>query len=336
MKVPASQWNRMVDYAFSRRIRSMMNRDALEWAHAWKTAVVWNAEREGFDAIIKPGFVNGLDVTARIQVEDEAGEMVFADVPLTDYPAIPLAGTREVSASVNVFFQSFGVVETSEPTADQIEAGITDIIEGLPTDETEQRRLVACDLVLQCTRPRTTVEWTVAPFETGSQATFVLGVEQAEQTAKIVPMKEWQAVQPGDALSRLEGGIEDTGIDECLVATVFFLSPPGVGLDYPLGNDWQAFVRHDLFWNAEHIVSGNVSPTPQPISLNLAGVGAAVNAQLIVNQILAAQNDADAAVLQFMQANEIKGRIITPGSAKPADFDMTARLDPPFAYKGRI
>ena len=332
MKVPSSQWNKMVDYAFSRRIRSLMNRDALEWSHAWKTAVVWNAERERFEAIIKPGFVNGLDVTAR--VANDEGE--FFDVPLTNYPAIPLASTREVSASVNLFFQSFGVVETSEPTADQLDIGVTEIIEGLPTDETEQRRLVACDLVLQCTRPRTTIDWTVAPFETGSQATFVLGVKQAEQTAKIVPMQEWKSIEASDALSRLEGGIEDSGLDECLVATVFFLSPPGVGIDYPLGADWQAFTKHELFWNAEHIVSGNVSPAPQPISLNLAGVGAAANAQLIVNQILAAQNDADAAVLQFMQANEIKGRITTPGSAKPADFDMTARLDPPFPYKGRI
>lgn len=322
----------MVDYAFSRSIRSLMNRDALEWSHPWKTAIVWNAERTRFEAVIKPGFVNGMDVVTRIEVEDET----FADVPLTDFPAIPLTSTREVSASVPAFFAAFSVKETSEPTADQLDIGVTEIIEGLPTDESEQRRLVACDLVLQCTRPRTTVEWTVAPSETGSQATFVLGTAYAEQTARIVAVREWQTVQPGDTLSRLEGGIEDTGLDECLVATVFFLSPPGVGIDYPLGNDWQAFVRHDLFWNAEHIVSGNVSPTPQPISLNLAGVGAAVNAQFIVNQILAAQNDADAAVLQFMQANEIKGRITTPGSAKPSDFDMTARLDPPFPYKGRI
>lgn len=335
MKVSAQQWNKMVAFAFARRIRSLMARDGLEWSHPWKTAVVWNAEREGFDAIIKPGFVNGLDVTARTLVADESGERVFQDVPLTDHPPIALSSHREVSALVPAFFQAMGVVQKTPVSVDQIAAGITEVIEGLPEDEAKARRLLATDLVLRCTRPRTVVEWNVSPAETGSQAQFMFGVAQAKQTAKIVAMREWQAVQPSDTLTRLAGGTEDSGIDECLVATVFFVSPAGVGPYYELGADWQAFVRHELFWNAEHIVTGSTSPTPQPITLNLAGVGAAVNAQLIVNQILAAQNDADAAILQFIRATEIAGRITTPGQGTPAEFDTTARLDPPFPYKGR-
>lgn len=332
MKVPASEWNRMVDYMLRNGVRSVLACDAQEWSHPWKTLVAWNETKTRFECRVKAGFVNGADVLTKIVGEDD----VVSDVPLSDSPAIPVLSTRAVTAGVHPFFAALGVKETSSPTEDQIEQGITEIISGLPSDSSAERILRAADIVLRCFRPKTIVEWRAQPVETGSQAQFSLGSSGSYGPPQLIITSRFNQASstPTDA-QRLEGVVDDQGYDECLIATVFFVSPAGVAPDYELGKDWQAFTQHDLFWNAEHIVTGAISPEPENLSLNLAGLGNAANAQFIVNSLLAAQNDAMAAALQFLNAREIKGRITTPGHGTPPEFDTTARLDPPFPYKGR-
>jgi hypothetical protein len=347
MKVPASTWNKMVDFIFRRRVRSVLALDTGDWRHPWHTSCDWNAQEERWEATVKPGFVNGRDVTVQIEAEQllDSGETIVepslnnssatVQLPLTASPSIPLTTFRHLTASAPAFFALLGVKSITAPTADQLDQGITDIISGLPDDPLSERQLKACDIVLRCTRPRTTIEWQITPAETGAQAQFTVGSSGSSSSSPSLRVSaSFNPLTPTDDLTKLQGGYEDPGYDDFKVCTVFFLSPPGASVDAEVDQTWQPHVRHDLFWNARYTISQPVSADPQNITLNLAGLGSAAGAQLTVNQLLSQSNDAFAAALQFLASREITGTLSTPGTPENQKWDKLADLDPPFPYVG--
>ncbi len=333
--VTASAWNEMVDYIFRHRLLSLLSLGQSGWAHPWFTSPAWNAEKERWEATVNPGFVNGQDVT--VQIGDPLNTASLNTVPLTDFPSIPLTSTRAITSGAPDFFAALGVRDVAAPTEDQLEQGILEVVSGLPSDSAQQRQLRACDIVLRCTRPVTTITWAFGSISEASFAQFKVGVSGSSQSRySLHVMAEWTTNEPMSYFDRLNGGTNDPGYDEAVVCTVFFLSPPGVGEDYELDGTWQAFVRHELFWNADHIVAlPSPSALAQNLQIDLAGLGNAAGAQFNVNQLLATNNDAFAAAQQFLTSREVTGRITTPGHVNPPDWDRALQPDPPFPFKGR-
>ena len=329
------------------------------WRHPWFTYVTWNAETERWEASVTPGFVNGKDVTVSVEAEPETGNQepgTKLDVPLTDSPTVPLTVLRTIGGSTNAsigtagelvpeFFAALGVQGSQTVSVEDLEDGTpTDITDAKlstvaggtdPGTQLPERILRACDIVLRCTRPRTTVDWIITPAETGTQAQFTVGSSGGSADAcSLHVVSEFSAVEPMNDFDRLSGGTNDPGYDEVLMATVYLLSPADAAADAEIDETWTPYVRHALFWNADHILSQPVSVAPQNITLNLAGLGSAAGAQITVNQILSSQNDAFAAALQFLTAREITGKITTPGHASPTEWDQALSLDPPFPFVG--
>lgn len=342
------------------------------WRHPWFTFVAWNAVEERWEARVTPGFVNGKDVTVLVEAEQllDSGETIVepslnnssatVQLPLTDFPSIPLTSFRTIGGSTNVnlgtagelvpeFFAALGVQGSQTVSVEDLEDGTpTDITDAKlsivaggtdPGTQLPERILRACDIVLRCTRPRTTVDWIITPAETGTQAQFIVGSSGGSADTLVRSLhvvSEFSAVEPMNDFDRLSGGTNDPGYDEVLMATVYLLSPAdaAAAADAEIDETWTPYVRHALFWNADHILSQPVSVAPQNITLNLAGLGAAAGAQLTVNQILSTSNDAFNNALQFLTAREITGTITTPGHRVAPEWDKTLSLDPPFPYVG--
>ena len=322
MKIPAREWNKMVDWLLRNRVRSVLGFGDAGWAHPWKTRVAWNADDERFEARINPGFVNDADVTALIDGKD---------VPLTDYPAIPVTSTRSVPGD-DGFFARLGVYSP------QVDDFGNEIEDPAAPDVAQRRVLRAADIVLYHDRPSAAAEWTITPAETGAnaQVKIVYRTAPGSRTGGYVrAIAELQPIAESDPLSILTGEAADATFDAILAATVYLLSPAGSDDKTPVDARWTPYVRHNLFWNADYTTTGIAPTSPtQNIELNLGGIGANVGAQITVNRLLAQDNDAANNALALLSANRVEGHFTTPGQRVPRDYDRSLRLDPPFPFKG--
>jgi hypothetical protein len=343
MKVPASAWNRLVDYLFQHRLLSVVSLGGSQWRHPWFTSVRWDDETQAWRAHVRPGFVNGQDVTVSVIIEEER-----RDVPLTEDPTFPLSSFRALGSdtisidgsgeSVPEFFQRLGV-RAPRQISTEIGDGLVETITGLPEDAAEAlppRQLRACDLVLRCLRPRTAVEWLITPAETGAQAQLtLLTTGSSAHQASLRITSRYQPIQAAADLTRLEGLVTDPGFDEAHVATVYLLSPESAGPESEIDATWTPYVEHHLFWNADYLTTQPTIIPRQNLELNLAGLGGIAGAQFTVNQLLSLQNDATNNALTFLLGNEVTGRISTPGHSKGSiKWDKAESLDPPFPFFG--
>lgn len=342
MIIPASVWNQMVDFYFRHRLLGVLDLGGGNWRHPWHTTVAWNAEKERFEAAINPGLVNGRDVMARVESADDP--LVVIDQPLTSSPRIALGSFRAVPSGAPEFFAALGVRSTASLTVDDLEASApVDLTEAKLAGSSDadvaasilpERWLKACDVVLHQERPRTVVDWQITPPEIGQQAQFTVGSTGAlAKNAYVRATAEFVAAAPRDDRATLTGETEDSGLDSVKICTVFLLSPPDVGPEAEIDSRWEPHVQHDLFWNASYRFTQPVAVASQNLTLNLAGLGNAAGAQFTVNQLLAQNNDAFNAALQFLNAREVTGKFTTPGNSV-RKWDKAASLDPPFPYKG--
>jgi hypothetical protein len=343
MKVPASVWNRMVDYIFQYRLLSVVSLPGSQWRHPWFTTARWNEEAKAWLAHVRSGLVNGQDVTVSVIVDEER-----RDVPLTEDPAFRLLSFRALGSDtisidgsgepVPPFFQRLGV-RAPRQISTEIGDGLVETITGLPEDAAEAlppRQLRACDIVLRCLRPRTAVEWLITPAETGAQAQMsLLTTGSGAHKATLRQTSRYQPVQAVPDLTRLEGLVTDPGYDEAHVSTVYLLSPENAGPETEIDATWTPYVRHHLFWNADYLTTQPTIVPRQNLELNLAGLGGIAGAQFTVNQLLSLQNDATNNALAFLLGNEITGKISTPGHSKGSiQWDESESLDPPFPFFG--
>lgn len=344
--ITATAWNRFLTRRRRERLNSLTLQQRGTSLHPWHTRVEWNAQRERWEAEVKPGFVdNGrlLDVTVSVESEDGAGR---SDVPLTAFPRIPLSSYRAVGTGtvsidgsgepVPEYFLRLGVGEPVSYSTDSGEAIVQEIT-ALFDDLAQQRLLRACDLVLQHDRLSTSTQWQITPAETGVQAQFSVLYQMpanARPGAYIRTTARHQPIGPVADLTKLLGNWQDLPYDAVRLCTVWLVSPPGAPFDAPPDATWEPHVEHNLFWNARYVVTRPaLGATRQNLQVNLAGLGNAAGAQLTVNQILSGSNDAFANSLEFLTKTQITGRFIVPGHPS-VKWDRALSLDPPFPYRG--
>lgn len=367
MKGPldAEEWNGVLDRLaplLGNRIMSVTAIGGGEWLHPWHTRARWNAAERRFEARVKPGFVNGRDGFVGVpSPETTNSQPSTINLPLTDFPSLPLTSFRRIGGSANValgiagepvpsFFAALGVRGSTTLTGDALDLGTpTDITEAKlasvdPTTvsaaaQLPERQLKACDIVLRCSRPRTTVQWEITSAATGSIARFFVGSSpstinnQPSTLYTLHVVTGFTELEPMSDFDLLAGATNDPGYDEVRVCTVYLLSPPDAASDAEIDETWTPYVAHNLFWNARHIVTQPAAIADEPLAINLAGLGG--NAQINVNQLLSTNNDAFSAALQFLQARTITGRITTPGHRTPPKWDKALSLDPPFPFVGK-
>lgn len=343
VKIPAVVWNELLaDMVplLRNRIKSVtaVGQDR-RWRHPWWTSLKWDPEAERWLASVRPGTVNGRDVTVATAIEGETKQ-----VPLIDEPSFPVGNFRAIGTDavsidgsgekVPPFFQKRGVANPISFSTQGTD-GLTQEIEGLLSDQEEQRLLRACDIVLRCHRPRSIIDWTLTPAETGTQAQIAVGITGSSAHKATLHVTRQHAPTPTLAnLNLLAGALEDPGYDQARICTLYFLSPPGAAYDSAPDATWQPHVEYNAFWDADYVVNQAVLPAlNQPIQVNLAGLGGVAGAQITVNQLLSTSNDAVANAITQLTSRMSGGKISTPGHRRGVvDWDREASLNPPFPF----
>lgn len=329
MNFSANTWNRLLDRLARFWPLGFLGSELSDWQHPWFTSASWNLEEKQWEATIKPGFVNGLDVTAAIpSPEGEGqGESKTVDAPLTDSPSIPLTTFRSIGTdaisldgsgeAVPDYFRALGVGDPISLSTEG-EGGIVEQVSGLVDDQASKRLLRACEILLYHDRPAAEAQWTQGIGIDGTFAQFAIAYSAATdakdhgylRTAKELPLVTHE--EDAAAAAVLGLGFADTPYDWRQVATVYLLSPEGAALDSEPDETWEPHVKHHLFWNL-HYAHTSLPPAAaqQNLTLNTAGIGgAAVNLQATVNLMLAQQNDAMAALNELLRSR-VKGTFWT-------------------------
>lgn len=282
----ATGWNELLRNVRRNRIVGMQRWIRRRATHPWRTRVSWSYEREQFEAVIRPGLVNG------------GSPLDLLDRPLTDSPAIPLNTWRTPGTGTGLsgfdpvpeFFQALGVASASTTARD-------------PSAAASTRQLRAMDLVLTQERPSLTTAITDGALRVGVKGATKL----PRATVRATPKMPAPLADP-DPLQQLLGNWSDTNSDSLLIATVYVLAPEGTAADAPVDETWQPFVKHELFWNLAYAHTDLPNPdNPNDLTVPTAGLaGGAGDSQ--INQITADQNAAFAQAIDFITTKRITGK----------------------------
>lgn len=310
-----------------------------EWRHPWWVQVTWNTRQRRWVATVKPGFVNGQCPIVRTTVSEQSdnvrdfgtnpltGRRFFSDrvfdqqknvsgdaqrvnVPLYLQPSIQL-GWRAVGfdslndEAVPPFLLDRGAAE--RPRSDD---GANARVDPSPRIPRSLRLLRACDLWIHL--PRLALTSSIEFHEglaTGiSNASQTLGLRSpAPDDTLRVMSGTLRPVEGLDALARI---YEEPAYDELLIATIYLLSPPGAGLHSAAAESWTPYVRHNLFWNLQHVTPSfhQLGGSPEiPFIPPLAG-GAA---QIVINFLTASINDILQDALNLVTAHSMAGIFYT-------------------------
>ena len=320
----------------------------MTWSHPWKITPYWENgnEDEGTKGQwlfrIRPGFVNGLEVTAPTRVK-HAGERTIArlkeakedikspnrkvDAFLTEWPSVEVGPTRIIGTgaepqgisgsaltdvqldyeTVPKFFQELGVTSANAQISGNINSGITF------KDETEDpktaRRLRACDVSLWKDRPSAKFEIYPGSILEGIVGAIYITYNHSggmkknpylKIGAKFVP-----PIEPEGEIALLEG-ITDPEFDVLKIASVYFVSPPGVEAGAPLDETWTPYVEYKHFWNLAHSPQSIPDSAPiEPIRLTTGLAGGL--ADILIATILAPLNNQLNQALQILKSRNLKG-----------------------------
>ncbi|MCB1209196.1 MAG: hypothetical protein KDK97_07715 [Verrucomicrobiales bacterium] len=338
--IPAAAWNRLVDFLARNQILGSTMLRSGDWMHPWQLSPAWEGEQ--WTTRIEPGFVNGLDATVRLPLRDapEAarqrlgdqglGDADPVDCWLTEDPQMVLAdwraigpdaepgaaslgndGTLEVSfESVPDFFTALGVGQPPNLSSQVADLGVVQRLAGELGTIDEARLLRAAELVLYQDRFATSTQWTTGLGFDGTNAQFSVIYKMPphmRERAYIRSMARWQEAGSIPAQDRLMGDWTDNTFDACHLATVYLVSPPGAVHGSRPDGTWTPYVRHRLFWNLTHAVS-ILEPALKRENLVLNTGLTAGLLDSIGNQILAAINDQNAAIAEFLGRNTLEGR----------------------------
>lgn len=245
---------------------------------------------------------------------------------LTEYPDIRVPGLRNIGLGstptgiasdssgrpvasyekVPEFFVERGVLELTPENVNNILAG------ELPAD---RRLLRAFDTWITHDRLQAKVEWnygivldaTVAHFNVlYTRDTPANNHAYMDHGSEYVP-------QPSPETyfnSVLSGAVDDNDRDELKMATIYFLSQPGEELISPTDYSWEAFVKHDVFYNLNYAGRNPLPPVAnEPITL-LTGLAAGIG-NPVIGAILASNNDMSNAARQAYNSRSLEGRFWT-------------------------
>ena len=342
-------WNSLVD-TISRRLplRFEAGPNPRKWSHPWKISPFWdNGDEENGIAgqwlfKIKPGFVNGVEVTVPTRVKD-AGERTIArlteakedikdpermvDAFLTEWPRVEIGETRVIgtgaeptglvgSALTNIkvvyepvpkFFANLGVTEAHIEFEGNITSGFT-FKDGMEDPKTA-RRLRSCDVSLWKDRPSAKFEVYPGSILDGSFGAIYITYNHSGGMKKNpylrISEKFVPPIEPEDEMALLEG-ITDPEFDVFKVASIYFVSPPGVEAAAPLDATWTPYVKYNHFWNLAHSPQSIPDSAPiEPIRLTTALAGGL--ADILIATILAPLNNQLNQALQILKSRNLRG-----------------------------
>jgi hypothetical protein len=279
-----------------------------EWEHPWYTRVMWSETMKdaetgeekppGFAAVVKPGFVNGVDpvspTSERIevysggQVEGLGSLVAQSGQPgLLDEPLIPLDGPsswKRVGMGVSMpyrikkYFESIGVDLSMRGFSLQGETLVSN--ETNAGNRLPQATLARTDIYVAVSRP--TLKTQQVPISDGyGTPLFDYSVGFDNATVSTFPRPRILAgenpMRAGKALDSSATGAAgrgDEGVDYFGVATIYALSPQ----DWEAPEDsrarirpdqsWSIFVAYETFWNLDHRIRNL-----QPLSFKSMTVG---------------------------------------------------------------
>lgn len=342
-------WNSLVD-TISRRLplRFEAGPNPRKWSHPWKISPFWdNGDEENGIAgqwlfKIKPGFVNGVEVTVPTRVK-HAGERTLTrlteakedikdpermvDAFLTEWPRVEIGSTRVIGTgaeptglvgsaltSIKVvyepvpkFFANLGVTEAHIEFEGNITSGFT-FKDGMEDPKTA-RRLRSCDVSLWKDRPSAKFEVYPGSILDGSFGAIYITYNHSGGMKKNpylrISEKFVPPIEPESEMALLEG-ITDPEFDVLKVASIYFVSPPGVEPAAELDATWTPYVKYNHFWNLAHSPQSIPDATPiEPIRLTTALAGGL--ADILIATILAPLNNQLNQALQILKSRNLRG-----------------------------
>ncbi|MEI6493386.1 MAG: hypothetical protein WCO94_12615 [Verrucomicrobiota bacterium] len=269
-----------------------------------------------------------------ISEADSSGlaDNAVVDVPLYQNPPISLTEWRAIgwdgAGSVPQFFLDRGVNKPSKATAAITGANANTGIVLNAADLVPpkgNRLLRACDIFIHQPRTALTSNITISPD--GGMVTGLSAVNQtlafrdaAANDRLKIQTGTYSAFQQGKlnfsgATNVMASDYEEKNWDEILISTVYLMSPPDVALDAKPDATWQAFTKHNLFWNLLW-----AQPAIQPFFnmdifrsitglVSVLGGGAGSG---LVNFIAASINDATQGAYNILQSQSLAGSFWTP------------------------
>lgn len=295
------------------------------------------------------------------------------DVPLYQNPPVGLNQWRNIgwdgSATVPLYFQDRGVNKPKKSASEALGGAQTE------TPPKGNRLLRACDIILH--QPRTAltsqIETDLGSSIAGTgTVTQTLGMrEPAPNDVLKIQTGTFNAVQSlgqnfSGAANLLASDYEEKTWDEILISTVYLMSPPDAPLDSKPDATWQAFTKHNLFWNlcwaqrqAQPHFNTDIFRPLVALTGILAG-GAGIGA---VSFFASSLNDATQGAFNILQSQSLAGSFWTPtgggttseypaasatpakpgidkaanaaAKAKAAAAKFTRQLDPAFPFEGQ-
>lgn len=310
------------------------------FSHPWRLRCSWEplpaqeAKRPGegeWRASVEPGFVNGRDAFIAMPEgwpEKPTAADALRDVALTDEqpPYLVLRGWRNpvlpssIGASLDgeivfgrgegypAFFASLGVRPASKGGK-----------EGEPaTVEGRTREIRAADVVLTKPRLGSALGVNVLPLasgfthqvETTYQSAYYVSTEgraKLTTTAKFAPLEEQWLNSPFLGLPMNAG---DPQFDQVKIGTVYVVSEPGAGAEAVPDATWQAYPRHDVFWNLWHATRFAPPAGKLPPIRLVTGLGLGI-LDVLANAFLAPINSGFDEAAAFLRQSDLRGKFWT-------------------------
>jgi hypothetical protein len=343
-------WNSMVD-TIGRRlpIRFEVGPTPRKWSHPWKITPSWQEGVEGESKgqwlfKIKPGFVNGVEVTIPARVKNASARTIarlteakedikdperMIDAFLTEWPSVEIGPTRVIGTgadptgiagnalsdsgiklnyeAVPKFFADLGVTSANTQITGNLTSGIS-FIDG-QEDTKAARRLRACDVSLWKDRPSAKFEVYPGSLLDGSFGAIYITYNHSGGMKKNpylrINSKFSPPPEPESEMALLEG-ITDPEYDLTKLATIYFVSPEGVEPAAELDATWTPYVEYNHFWNLAHSPQSIPDSVPiEPIRLTTALAGGL--ADILIATILAPLNNQLNTALQILKSRNLRG-----------------------------
>ena len=317
---------------------------------------------------------------ARLATEEAGGleDGATVEVPLYENPPITLSEWRNIgwdgSVAAPLYFQYRGVNKPSGAVSGNLDTGIKISRDKLFPPK-GNRLLRACDILLHQPRTALTSQIDITPGGaiTGSSiVTQTLGLREASTNDRLkIQTGTYSAIEQSklnfSGASSLLADYEEKTWDEILVSTVYLMSPPDAPLDAQPDSTWQAFAKHNTFWNlswSQPEVTPFFSNDIFAPLLGLLGVIGGGSGFLWASYVTASINDATQGAYNILAAKSLAGSFWTPTSggttsampdqasasastgldkaaaarakaAAEAAKKLNVRLDPAFPYEGQ-
>jgi hypothetical protein len=338
-------WNSLMDVIGQRLPLNFKITRSKQWPHPWTITPMWDNATGQWIFYIKPGFVNGVEVTAPTRVknassrtiarleeakEDTSKQERVIDAFLTEWPKLEVGPTRVIGTGADAtgisgsalsgagiklsyepvpkFFTELGVTSAQTQVTGNLSSGIS-FVDGREDSKTA-RRLRACDISLWKDRPAARFEVYPGSILDGSLGSIYITYGHSAGMKKNpylrISSKFSPPPEPESEMALLEG-ITDPEYDLTKIATIYFVSPEGVDPSAPLDSTWAPYVEYNHFWNLAHSPQNIPDGAPiEPIMLTTALAGGVAN--FVIATILAPLNNQLNTALQILKSRNMRGR----------------------------